>query len=227
MIILTSSYFPNIISGISTPAKKEYCKQHHYLYKIEEKSVQYKERWERKHHKVFGFYRIEYLKKLCDQYDDNNWLVWTDFDAFVMNPNIKLEFFTDYKYELIIGEDWNGINSGVFFLKINSNTKKFLIDVLNFKPNKKQSKYPDWWVKSEQCALHFLHHKIKTKIVHHKLFNTYPYGPEPCNDWRHMGLGPSKKNWKPHIYQDGDFILHLCSGDIQFKMNHLRKYIAC
>jgi hypothetical protein len=47
----------------------------------------------------------------------HDWIVWIDADALIMNFRTRIEDYLDDEYSLIIGDDWNGINTGVFFLR--------------------------------------------------------------------------------------------------------------
>ena len=217
-ITLTAAYTPNVIANITTPGKKEYCQRHGYQHHIEVCNFDIPQ-WEKDNQISYGFYRILFLLKICQKYPFGDWLVWTDCDAMIMNHTITLDAFIDDSYDLIIGEDWNGINTGVFFLQISRDSVKFLQNVLNFQPSDEvKAKYPDWWTRSEQCAIYCLRDTVRTKVVHHALFNGYPFGPMWCNDWRHKGLGPTIEGWQPRLFQVGDFMLHVASGDLGYKM---------
>ncbi|GCB17272.1 uncharacterized alpha-1,2-galactosyltransferase C637.06 [Aspergillus awamori] len=64
------------------------------------------------------------------------WLFWVDGDTAVMNPNIPLEIFlpperyTDT--HLLMAKDWNGINNGVFFMRVNQWAVELLSATLSY-----------------------------------------------------------------------------------------------
>ncbi|PQK16814.1 hypothetical protein BB8028_0007g00180 [Beauveria bassiana] len=52
------------------------------------------------------------------------WLFWFDADTVILNPNIPLEIFLPPSrhddVHLLLTKDWNGMNNGVFPLRVNS-----------------------------------------------------------------------------------------------------------
>ncbi|PYH96559.1 hypothetical protein BO71DRAFT_417747 [Aspergillus ellipticus CBS 707.79] len=50
------------------------------------------------------------------------WLFWVDGDTVLMNPNMPLETFLPppelSHTHLMLTEDWNGMNNGVFFIRV-------------------------------------------------------------------------------------------------------------
>ena len=224
-MIITSAYTDNPLVKYTTPNKEEYCDRYDYVCEMQQHDYKMVD-WERDHGKSYGFFRIKHLLDLCNEYMDGEWIMWMDCDTLIMNHNTDICQFLDNNYDMIIGEDWNGINTGVFFVRISERIKRFLTEVLAFTPTAlTQAQYPDWWTVSEQCAIYHLHQTIKTKVVHHSLFNGYPFGPYDSNDWRHAGLGPINPNWKPQQFQVGDFVLHLASGNMDFKLCYLQQYL--
>jgi len=208
-----------------TENKREYCDR--WGYKFFLNIVDYTEEdWENKYHRVFGYARIQYIRDLMLQYPDIDYFCWIDNDAFVMNQTISLESIIDKipPCDFIIGEDWNGINDGVFIIKNNKDTQEFLDKVFNFKPFLRDIR-PYWWVITEQCALTSLLGTIKTCIVHHSLINGYLIGPRPDNDWRRAGLKPFNQDWEPRGFQIGDFVLHLVGEHNSNKPALIQRYL--
>ena len=208
---IVCAYTPNIAQLVEplTLNKKEYAEKYNYkfFHVVSDFSEMPKDR---------GFFRVYFISKLMNEYPNIEWFVWMDNDTCVMNFNIKLEQFIDNEYDFIIGEDWNGINSGVFFIHNNQAGKQFFIDVYNTNAEDFPTK-PKWWAVSEQCAFDAHKHSIKTKIVHHSLFNGYLIGPEFHNDWRRCGLKPSNPNWQVKQFALGDFLLHLVGTPLNEK----------
>ena len=67
---------------------------------------------------------------------------WFDFDTLILNPNISWELFlppTDFSHiHFIASKDWNGLNAGVFFVRINTWTLELFTSVLalpKFRPD--------------------------------------------------------------------------------------------
>ncbi|KAK3126868.1 hypothetical protein QOZ80_7AG0564330 [Eleusine coracana subsp. coracana] len=148
----------------------------------------------------------------------HHWLFWNDADTLVANPAIPLEriLFSvighsdfDESPDLILTEDFNGVNAGLFFVRRSNWTESFL---------------DRWWnhtsfiqfdsTKSgDNAALkHLLEHLSPEEMQAHIriakmqcLFNSYPWTPTLKSLQRlvfHLGT-----TWKG-VYSDGDFMVH-------------------
>lgn len=202
---------------ITLPNKEEYCHRHGYklISKVfeEESDVTLPK---------------QYLLKQNILNHDADWLLWIDTDAIIMNMTISLEaFIPNNDVDFIIGEDWNGINSGVFFLKVNDKTLNFINQCINYQPIE-YIKYttPEWWYNSEQCAYTMNLFQIHTIITHHSLFNGYIIGPRPDNDWRKFRIGPFNMDWQEKRFQLGDFIVHFVGDSLPNKIVNAQKFIT-
>jgi len=141
----------------------------------------------------------------------------------IMNHTITLESFIDNDVDFIVGEDWNGLNSGVFFIRVCPETLRFMRYSFDYVPtDSDRQNTPYWWWSSEQCAYTRCLHTVKHKLVHHHLFNGYALRMHTTNDFRHQ-IGDV--DFQPRYFQKGDFILHLVAGDISFKLWVLHQYI--
>ncbi|OUM67734.1 glycosyltransferase family 34 protein [Piromyces sp. E2] len=133
------------------------------------------------------------------------WVMWIDNDVILANPNIKLETFLPKNKNIhFIAADRDGLNAGVFFLRVHSWSLNYLVSVLSYfyyNPDK-VLKYP------EEAALNNILIENKESkhyvIVPHHWFNTYP-------DKR----------------EKGDFLLHFCyrklsGGDSKKIRNEIR-----
>lgn len=199
-----------IIANITVPNKEEYCRRHSYRLVVDTKRQEGQE-WNK--------YKMSIIIDQL-QNSDCDWLAWIDCDALIMNMKTKLESFIDDSYEFIIGEDWNGINSGVMFLKRCDNTIDFMRRCMAYEPTElDRTTTPYWWWPSEQCAYTRLIKTIKSKVVHHSLFNGYVITPDPNNDWRHQNIGV--EGFPVKDFELGDFIIHFVSGNIAFKLPSL------
>jgi hypothetical protein len=129
-----------------------------------------------------------------------------------MNYTVSLENFLDEDADFVIGEDWNGLNAGVFFLRVCQDSIDFIDRCIQYQPtNFDKTQTPWWWWPSDQCAFTRCLDTIKSKVVHHSLFNGYVIGPSNHlnNDWRYMNIGSF--DFVPRLFKRGDFILHLVS----------------
>ncbi|XP_052161052.1 alpha-1,2-galactosyltransferase gmh3-like isoform X2 [Oryza glaberrima] len=125
----------------------------------------------------------------------HHWLFWNDADTLVTNPDIPLEMILfsvighsdfDAAPDLILTEDFNGVNAGVFFIRGSKWSEKFL---------------DTWWnltsfiqfgsTKSgDNAALkHLIDHFSPEEMQEHVriakmqcLFNSYPWRPT----WKSM-----------------------------------------
>ena len=138
-----------------------------------------------------------------------------DADAFFTNMNITLQSIVDMAREMhigtsldmIISEDCNGLNAGVFMIRVSEWSLDFLNEVWSV--NDPQLPFVDvWW---EQSAIRYIleqstESKKHVAIVPQKLINCYPstFQEECYAKW-----------WK------GDFIMHFVAGS---KNSELPKY---
>jgi mannan polymerase II complex MNN10 subunit len=121
---------------------------------------------------------------------------WLDSDAIIMNHHVPLEMFLPpdalRDTRLILTKDQNGINAGIYFIKVDRWSLQLLAEVIAFR-----SFFPDVELKfSEQSAtiavLDSPEHKPHYVIAPRHFFNVYlPNGIE---------------NERPAV--PGDFIIH-------------------
>ncbi|KAH0265592.1 glycosyltransferase family 34 protein, partial [Aureobasidium melanogenum] len=64
------------------------------------------------------------------------WIMWADADALILNPNIPLSIFLpppDLPHIHFVGnKDWNGLNNGVFFIRVHPWTVSMLTSAMSF-----------------------------------------------------------------------------------------------
>ncbi|KAF9438653.1 hypothetical protein BGZ76_006214 [Entomortierella beljakovae] len=63
--------------------------------------------------------------------DEADWIFWIDTDALIVNMDVQLERFIDERYSLIITRDFNYLNAGVFMLRVNDWSRKFMKGVMS------------------------------------------------------------------------------------------------
>jgi hypothetical protein len=226
-IAVVTCYTSNIAELVAplSQNKQEYCDRWGYKFFLEIISEQ-EDIWKKRVGMELGIYRFALILKLMREKPNIEIFVWMDNDAFVMNQTTKIEDIIS-NADLIIGEDWNGINTGVFFIRNNNKCHKFLDNIIKYNPNPFDGR-PYWWVKSEQCAVSDMLEKsgLVIDLHHHSLFNGYLIGPRPDNDWRTLGLGPRNPNWQPRSFQLGDFILHLVGTHNNEKLQLIEEYLG-
>lgn len=206
------------ILDITVPNKISYIQRHNYIGHI----------YDYVDPNYTGFTKLKHCKKVMVENHDLDWIVWVDSDAIITNFTKRLEdFIPEDDTEFIIGEDWNGFNVGVFFLKNNERTIHFLETLLNFQPSKEEKQqYVQWWVESEQHAMFQLRNMVNTKVVHHTLFNSYLINPNTTNDWRPRVPGPLDPNWKYKKFEKGDFALHAAGQNMNDKLQTLSQGLS-
>lgn len=138
--------------------------------------------------------KILFLLKHMSRFD---WVLWLDADTLIMNPAIPLQSFLADDADMIISEDWNGINAGVFFLRNTPWSIDFLERIWN------QTDFLDHGWQEQAAMRHLLSISALDRrhvcLVPHTRFNTYL--PE---------------------YRQGDFLLHFAG--IPDRLTFMRKY---
>ncbi|KAI0124093.1 hypothetical protein BJ170DRAFT_686461 [Xylariales sp. AK1849] len=101
----------------------------HYVLRCSLISVQYS-----KPAYVLSIILQELVKPPCERLD---WLVWHDADLVLMNSEIPLEAFLpppEFDHiHLIVTNDLSGLNSGVFFIRVNEWSVSYLTASLSYK----------------------------------------------------------------------------------------------
>ncbi|XP_078153613.1 alpha-1,2-galactosyltransferase gmh3-like [Carex rostrata] len=151
-----------------------------------------------------------------------DWVFWNDADTVITNLDVSLESILfglighgdiQSSPDLVVTEDLNGVNSGVFFIRKSEWSQRFL---------------EKWWNQTsfvqfgstksgDNAALsHLIDHLPQEELQRHViispmqcLFNSYPWYPS----WKsyHLLLSPMK-TWQG-VYSDGDFMVHLAGLD--------------
>ncbi|GJJ75710.1 hypothetical protein EMPS_08068 [Entomortierella parvispora] len=120
--------------------------------------------------------------------DDHDWIFWMDTDALFANMDIRLERFIDNRYPFIATKDYYCFNAGVFFLKNDDWSRKF-IDIV-WSKLEAYNHEQDWMIGVLEKTAELEEHK-KVKYLPQCSFNSY---------WK------MKKLYE--MYRPGDFIIH-------------------
>ncbi|HEY2810417.1 MAG TPA: class I SAM-dependent methyltransferase [Rhabdochlamydiaceae bacterium] len=179
-----SNYKKSVQAGLEN--KRLYCKIHGYDFICGEEVLDSS--------RPIPWSKIVLIQNVLAQ-SCYKWVFWTDADSLIMNLGIRLEEFIDEDYNLIIGKDYNAVNSGQFFIK---NCPWSVQLLANIYAHTECINHP-WW---EQSALilemeHNSSVRQLTKVVSQRQFNSYP--------------SEIAGNLTPALYQPGDFILHFPS----------------
>jgi hypothetical protein len=194
------------LSRLTFPNKKAYADKHGYGYfegtqVFHEKGADGKDKPDR----PAAWTKIPIILKLMSQY---TWIWWSDADAIVTNPEIKLESIIDNDFDFIVGSDQNGMNTGHFLIKSTEESWRFLRECwerehLINSGCFEQAAMGEWLrahIKSfEEFNAEGKHKgdkppqsgdRLTMKVVDQRVMNSYP-----CN-------------WEP-----GDFVLHAPRDD--------------
>jgi len=204
------------MGDLSADNKLSYCQRHGYEFSYEQKTLE-----------VLGdgrgngsWQKILYLIKHLPDYD---WIFWSDADALILNPDIKLEKFLpgDKGIDLILARDkqpW--INCGNFFIRNCEWSCNFLqlVQLHNWtwKIDGIFGKY-GWW---EQGAIRYLleqpYHANHVKYVTCREFNAYADFIREEGDLRWM---------KPDLWRPGDFLCHYSGLIVRNGVSNYQKVI--
>ncbi|XP_074559117.1 putative alpha-1,6-mannosyltransferase MNN10 [Curcuma longa] len=171
--------------------------------------------------------KILAVQSLLPRYD---WVFWNDADTIVMNPSISLESILhaaighmdfDKAPDLVVTEDTNGVNAGVFFVRRSEWSKRFLkkwwneTSFVQFGSTKSGDndalKHLIYGLSEEELRAHVAISPMQC------LFNSYPWIPTLKSMLRL--LASPRATWNG-VYSDGDFMLHLAGVDDK------RKWVA-
>ncbi|KAF9178583.1 hypothetical protein BGZ51_005256 [Haplosporangium sp. Z 767] len=119
--------------------------------------------------------------------NEHDWIFWIDTDALITNMNIRLEQFVDDRYSLLITKDLNYMNAGVFMLKVNDWSRKYMREI--FSKMEKGSNEQDWMIRLLEYPEY--EEERNVKYLPQCSFNSY---------WN------VKKLYE--MYHPGDFVIH-------------------
>ncbi|KAJ3678565.1 hypothetical protein LUZ60_002368 [Juncus effusus] len=152
-----------------------------------------------------------------------DWVFWNDADTVITNMGISLESIlfglighNDFNSapDLIITEDFNGVNSGAFFMGRSNWSSKFLeqwwnqTSYIRFNSTKSGDNAAMKYLINNLSKEEFNNHVIVSKMQ--CLFNSYPWFPSWKSLYR-LVFSPLT-TWKG-VYSDGDFMVHLAGLD--------------
>lgn len=178
------------------------------------------------------------FKGIIDYLDNYDYIVWLDSDAVFMNFDVSFEQIIEYAgrdHDIIISEDDNGINSGVFIVK-NSNMGKWLMKEMwdqDFLVEPSRLYLP---FKYEQRAFHYIYYgkemmgrtyQNSEKI--RKYFRIIPscvFNSNVCEELFYTMFTTLKKKDCSNEYMKGDFIVHLAGKSPAIYRNYLLKQFA-
>lgn len=137
------------------------------------------------------------------------WILWVDADTIILNPYVPVESFLppeDFDHvDLLYTNDWNGLNNGVFLIKVSRWSVELLSSILSFRYFK-----PDVPLTfRDQSAMSIMmsepHFQKKTLFVPQRWFNGYQ--------------GEHNYTLEAHQVRRGDLLVHFAGvGDRDNRM---------
>lgn len=172
----TSSLLDKAAVAMALEDKQEYCDRHGYDFVTITQTVDGRDA---------AWAKLPGILALLYQYD---WVVSLDLDTIIYNHGVRLEEFLDPNHDMIVGLDYNGINSGVFFLRNTTWSRALLTEAWTI-TNEPMSSI--WW---EQSALMRL---VKSEGVRNHIkycpqvyFNSYIASDHAVNLQENDNRGP-------------------------------------
>ncbi|KAI1615550.1 hypothetical protein EDD36DRAFT_433090 [Exophiala viscosa] len=155
------------------------------------------------------------------------WLFWFDADTIILNPHISLETFLPPAnlfpdIHLLLAENWDGINAGVFPIRVHPWSVTLLNAMLSY-PLFRDDEHLEF---QDQSALSNLLHRfpgfqMNWTVVPHRWFNSFPVNSVFDNgswiyadpmDAKHFDNGekpePEKGDLSPWKVLKGDMVVH-------------------
>lgn len=170
---------------LGTESKRNYCEKHGYdfIYGTENMDPSRHIYWSK-------------ILLMLDVMENSSykWVVWLDADTLIMNPDIPLEDLIDENINFCIGYDWNGVNSGVFFVR-NCEWSKRLLTNVYARTDCLSLIWPEQLAIASEINDNPEFRSL-SKIVPQRLFNSYP---------------PDTSGSLMSTYQTGDFLVHFAS----------------
>ncbi len=169
------------IGNLTLPSKRAYAARHGYDLLFRDDFDYAKT--------PLGFERVEMV---LDHLKDYDWMLYTDADAIITNPAVRVEDLIDEAYDVIVSHDARvtghvEVNNGVMLVK---NTE-WAHNLFRWMHQPKYHQHP--WL-SQQAIMDSINHgdgRSHIKLTHFRTFNSLWHSALP------------EYNWQP-----GDFVLH-------------------
>lgn len=149
------------IRDLTFPANKAWCDLHGYTWVAGNRPLDPL--------RPASWSKVRMIQELC-KILPGGWAFWIDADAAVVRPEWTLESIVDDNAEMIVASDRNGINTGVFMMRLGMMAWNFLATVYD----RTEYLHHRWW---EQAA--FMHvldtgYPFRVKHIDKTLINAYP-----------------------------------------------------
>lgn len=178
-VIYTEDWQP--LADVVLPNLKEYCERHSYELKVYKEEV---------------YDHFSKLKKIQERFQllTGCLVVSMDLDCLITNHQNKFEDFVGKAYTIYLTEDLNGINGGVFMVKMGDFAKNLVELAIRHQGRVGVHCEQDAFTQIDEAFPNFIA-KLKHPSINSYLYELYPeFG---------------KKKHEEGQWQEGDFILHL------------------
>ncbi|KAF2277189.1 uncharacterized protein EI97DRAFT_312348 [Westerdykella ornata] len=152
------------------------------------------------------------------------WIFWVDRDTVILDQCRPISSFfppppkdpkAEIKTHMVATKDWNGLNNGIFAMRVSHWSINLLMDILAFRDYR-----PDVQLTfTEQSAMELVLQMPKfaphVQYVPHEWFNAYPHG-----EATEYETAESNDGWERYHARRGDFLVHFAGrGDRSREMN--------
>lgn len=163
-----------------------------------------------------GYRKIEFILDLMNRHSFD-WILWADCDVLITNFSIQLESLVDSAFDLIIANDCNEWNVGVFLLQNSPGGRAYMEHVW-----KLRDKYQDQNWQEQQAMIDLREeYASKTKVVPQRTINAYDYAAFTTAPWRTTDPLGNDGQWQP-----GDFLLHWAGLTFDQRMKEAPRRLA-
>lgn len=133
------------------------------------------------------------------EHERTEWLFWFDRDTVILNPCIPLHIFLPPQddIDLVISNDFNGLNNGVFAVRVCDWSVRLLCTILGYRELRPDEELPLSEQSAMERVLQDVRFKAKVAYYPQRWFNAYPTDKE-----------------KDYTVQDADLLVHFAGvGD--------------
>ena len=193
------------LAAITAPNKSAYCLRHGYAW----------------HPHTHGFdasrpvawSKLAFLRQRLPDYD---WVMWSDVDSLITNPEVRIESLVRTHADLLLTRDRVGFNSGSFLVRNSAWSASFLDQLWNLPDTEEYRRHFEMWTDrlwENRAFLYLLRsfqNRAHARIVPQRRLNSYL--PDP------------KRRDRRADHRPGDFVLHLPGMERGRRLEVLAQY---
>lgn len=215
------------LADLGNPGREEYCKRWglHFMPRIHE----------------LPFVCWDRPRMWLDELERCQWLLFMGTDTLITNHTVNIRDFMEDDVDFVFSADGNGLQSDVWLMRSNGDTRQFMREVLwqekrgcsneqdamsivlsrsrdyshfcsKVGPLKQGGEPPSLETLQRLCE-ELSNTSVRIKIVEQRAINAYP----------HAHYGGSDE--MPHSWNPGDFLLHMPGKSLEYRLQHWRHYL--